>query len=264
LASARDIRARVRRLVPPSIAARLRRRHAAAWPPVGLGRRRIGRSTEPVSRVFGFDRGQPVDRHYVEAFLRRHAGDLRGAVLEVGEDLYARRVGGWTGTGGAGAIRTVDVLDVTADNPRATIVADLAAAEHVEGERFDCIVCTQTLLLVYDVRAAVATLHRLLKPGGVLLVTVPGLSRICRPEPGETWEDHWRFTSSSVRRLLEDAFGEVAVEAYGNVLSASAFLYGLAASELTARELDLRDPDYEVTIGARAVKGPARTAATPP
>jgi hypothetical protein len=46
----------------------------------------------------------------------------------------------------------------------------------------------------------------------------------------------------------------VSVNAYGNVLTASAFLYGLADHELKPEELDFRDPDYEVSIGLRAVK----------
>jgi hypothetical protein len=59
-----------------------------------------------------------------------------------------------------------------------------------------------------------------------------------------------------VRRLAEEAFGEgnAEVQAYGNVLSATAFLYGLAASDLRPEELEARDRLYEVTIGLRAVK----------
>ena len=60
------------------------------WPPVGTVRRLGLRRTEPISRAYGFDRGTPVDRHYIEAFLQRHApspdysaGDIRGRVLEV-------------------------------------------------------------------------------------------------------------------------------------------------------------------------------------
>ena len=44
------------------------------------------------------------------------------------------------------------------------------------------------------------------------------------------------------------------VESHGNVLAASAFLYGLATSELTRVELDWRDPEYEVLIAVRAVR----------
>ena len=116
-------------------------------------------------------------------------------------------------------------------------------------------ICTQTLLLIYEVRSAIETLHRILKPGGTLLVTVPGVSQICHPEM-ETWGDYWRFTSVSARLLFEEFFdpGTVTVESYGNVFTASAFLYGVAAQELRRSRLDFRDPDYQVLIGIKAVK----------
>jgi hypothetical protein len=50
--------------------------------------------TAPVSRNFGYDRGLPVDRYYIEGFLDRHKSDVRGHVLEVGDDSYTRRYGG--------------------------------------------------------------------------------------------------------------------------------------------------------------------------
>ena len=97
-------------------------------------------------------------------------------------------------------------------------------------------ICTQTLLLIYDLRAAVDTLHRILAPGGMALVTVPGVSRICREEADE-WGDYWRFTSDSASRLFADEFGRenVATEAYGNVLAATGMLHGLAAEEIGPR-----------------------------
>jgi glycosyltransferase involved in cell wall biosynthesis len=50
-------------------------------------------STRPISLDFGFDRGTPVDRYYVEGFLARHASDIRGRVLEIGDASYSRRFG---------------------------------------------------------------------------------------------------------------------------------------------------------------------------
>ena len=107
---------------------------------------------------------------------------------------------------------------------------------------------------MYDVRAALATLHRILAPGGVLLATVPGLTKISPPED-EEWGEWWHYTSRSALRLAEEAFGEArSSAAYGNVLSASGFLYGLAASDLRPGELEAHDRLYEVIVGVRAVK----------
>ncbi len=203
---------------------------------------------DPVSRVFGFDRGQCIDRHYIERFLGANQTCIRGHVLEVAEDTYTRRFGGT-------AVTRCDVLHAEPGNRRATIVADLTRAEDVPSDTFDCIILTQTLQHIYDVRAAVRTLYRVAKPSGVVLATVPGISQISRYDM-ERWGDFWRFTALSVRRLFEEAFpaGAVRVDAHGNVGVAVAFLHGLAVHELEAETLDRDDPDYQVLITVRADK----------
>lgn len=210
--------------------------------------RRAGKG--PISRSFGFDRGQPVDRYYIERFLETHAGDIRGRVLEIGDDHYTRRFG-------SDRVTQSDILDLPRDDAQATLTADLTAADHVPGDCFDCIIFTQTLQFIYDVKAAVHTLHRLLKSGGVLLGTFPGISQVCRFDM-DRWGDYWRFTTAAIARLLGDSFGpaHVTVSAYGNVLTATTFLYGLSAHELEPHELDDHDPDYQLLITARAVKSP--------
>lgn len=219
-------------------------------PPVGRIDFGDLRRVVPLSRDWGYDRGRPIDRHYIEGFLAAHAADVRGRVLEVQENDYTLRFGG-------DRVTRSDVLDLSRANPHATIVADLTAADQVPGDRFDCIICTQTLHLIYDLPAAIATLHRWLVPGGVLLVTLPGVSQISRPDMDGAG-DHWRVTTASAERLFAGRFGaeRTAVRAYGNVLAAVAFLEGIGCEELTPAELDARDPDYQVTIAVRAVRGP--------
>ena len=205
------------------------------------------RRTTPIDQNWGFERGTPIDRVYVETFIGAHAADIRGRVLEIAAPDYTNRFGR--------GVEKVDILMATEGNPQATIVGDLTDAPHIPDDTFDCAILTQTLQFVYDIHAAFATLHRALAPGGVLLVTVPGLTKISPPED-EAFGEWWHFTARSARRLAEEAFGEgnVEVEAFGNVLSAAGFLYGLAASDLSREELDTRDRLYEVTIGLRAVK----------
>src|SRR4051794_25242701 len=239
-----DLRELARRRTTPEQRARLKR--LAQWPPVGRVRLGSLKRTTPISRNYGWERGTPVDRFYIDRFLTQHAADVKGRVLEIGDDEYTRRYGG-------GAVTHTDVLHASAGNPQATIVADLADAPEIAEATYDCVICTQTLLLNYDVRKAVATLHRILKPGGTALVTVPGVSRICREEADE-WGDYWRFTSDSATRLFADEFGSgnVTTTAYGNVLTATAMLHGLAAEDLKNEQLDDRDRDFEVLIGVRA------------
>jgi SAM-dependent methyltransferase len=212
--------------------------------PVDLG---ALRRTTPLDPNWGFERGTPIDRVYVERFVGSNAADIRGRVLEIAAPDYTNRYGG--------GVERVDILMAKEGNPEATIVGDLANAPHIPSDSYDCAIVTQTLQFVYDVRAALATLHRILAPGGVLLATVPGITKISPPED-EEYGEWWHYTQRSLRRLGEEAFGAGNVEAtaYGNVLSASGFLYGLAAGDLKPEELDARDPLYEVIVAVRAVK----------
>jgi len=238
------------------------RRRETVVPLVGLVRFGSLRRLTPISRTYGFDRGRPIDRYYIEDFLCRHAGDpqyaggdIQGRVLEVGDSYYLRRFGTFADAPGPGKVHRFDVLHESGVNDEATIVGDLVSGANLPSDAFDYVICTQTLHVIYDVRAAIATLHRILRPGGVALVTVPGIAPSSRPDR-DKWGDWWRFTSQSIRRLFEEVFEAeaVAVEAYGNVLSAVAFLHGVAAEELSPTELDSRDPDYEVLLAIRAVR----------
>ncbi len=196
----------------------------------------------------GLDRGLPIDRYYIERFLSAHAADVRGRVLEIGDDRYTRQFGG-------DRVTRSDVLHVVAGNPQATIVADLTRADAIASASFDCIICTQTLQMILDVEAALRHLARILVPGGVLLTTSSGISRICRREGVDPWGEYWRFTTQSARHLFGRVFppADVRTVAYGNVLAAVAFLHGLATEELTPDELDYDDPDFELVVAVRAV-----------
>ena len=205
---------------------RLRRLRRPAW--LGTLRR-----LTPLSSEWGFDRGTPVDCHYIERFLEERRADVRGRVLEVRDNSYTRRFGT--------TVARSDVLDVNRSNPAATIIADLSAADQVPSDAFDCLLLTQTLQFVLDTRAALAHTHRILRPGGVVLATGPAISRIA-PRYGLT-SDYWRFTAASCRALFGAAFGaeQVEVQSHGNVLAATAFLAGMAREELSSKELDTID-----------------------
>src|SRR4051794_20698698 len=131
------------------------------------------RRLEPLTRSFGYDRGQPIDRYYIESFLNKHAADIAGHVVEVGDDRYTVQFGGEK-------ITHSDVLDQDHPDSSPTIKADLANASHVASDTFNCIIVTQTLQFIYNIHEAVNTLHRILKQGGVLLASLPSLSPVCR------------------------------------------------------------------------------------
>jgi len=202
--------------------------------------------TAPLSSEWGFDRGTPIDRYYIESFLGAHAADIRGRVLEVKNAGYTQRFGR--------GVAHSEVLDINRDNPLATLVADLSQPDQFPEGRFDCFVLTQTMQFVYESGAVVDSAYRLLAPGGVLLVTVPSISRIA-PRYGPTTE-FWRFTAASCTRLFGDVFGaaNVEVRTHGNVLAASAFLYGATVEEIPREKLDVSDPFFPLIVSVRATR----------
>jgi SAM-dependent methyltransferase len=138
------------------------------------------------------------------------------------------------------------------DHPLATIVGDLTDPDLLPEAAFDCVIVTQTLHLIYDMSAAVRALSAALRPGGVLLVTLPGVSSV----DGGEWRDSWCWsvTEHSAARLFGDVFGaaNIDVETYGNVYAATCFLQGLAVEELDTCLLDHRDKCYPVTVAVSA------------
>jgi hypothetical protein len=225
----------LRTLLASQLARRLRR-------PSLLG----AMGVRPLSTEWGFDRGTPVDRYYIERFLAAHSADIRGRTLEVKNAEYSRRFGS--------GVTQADVLDIDAGNADATIVADLSVGEGIPQRAFDCFVLTQTLQFIYDVHGAVVQSHRLLRPGGVLLATVPIVARIA-PRYGLT-TDYWRFTPASCARLFGDVFGaeQVTVSTHGNVFAGVAFLRGAALEEVPRRKLDVHDPYFPILATVRAVR----------
>lgn len=244
----------MRKLIPKRLRRALVR--ITRRPPVGAVRLEDLRRAEPISRAWGGDRGTPIDRHYIEAFLAEHAADIRGRVLEIGDNVYTRRFG-------EDRVEHSDVLDVVRSSPNVTIVGDLADAPEIAPDTFDCVVCTQTLQLIPEIRGAVATLHRILKPSGVALVTIPTISQLA-VDSEDRWQDHWRCTRFGARRLFEASFlpEDIGVGGPGNVLTAVAFLQGLCAEELNAEQLGFSDPQYELLVTVRAVKEQRTAAAT--
>jgi hypothetical protein len=233
-----------RRHLPASATERLKDLLGRRAP--GLGKVRLGdlTRTRPISWQYGYDRGTPVDRHYIEAFLARNSSAIRGRVLEIGDDAYSRRFGS--------EITQQDVLHVREGAPGATITGDLARQGLLPEAAFDCMIVTQTLQLIYAMSAAVRELHRGLKPGGILLATLPGVASVGRGRIADTW--FWSMTGPAAKRLFGEIFGEenVSVGVHGNVYAATCFLQGLAVEEVREEWLDKHDPAYPLIVTVRA------------
>lgn len=201
----------------------------------------------PLCKNFGFDRGGAIDRYYIENFLKKKAHVIKGNVLEIGDNYYTMLYGGKN-------VTQSDILHVDDKNEAATIIGDISNAPQISDNTFDCIILTQTLHLIYDFKEALKTCHRILKPGGSLLLTVPGITPIDHGEWNSTW--YWSFTDMAMQRLSEETFpnSKPEVEYFGNVKVASSFLYGLGLPEMKKEQLDYKDPFYQVIISVHAKK----------
>ena len=136
----------------------------------------------------------------------------------------------------------------------ATIVADLTRPNQIASDSFDCIVCVHVLHLVYEADVFTKELHRLLAPGGTLLLAVPGTSMI---DPN--WTEYRRWTGLGVQTLLGQFFraSDILVETYGNSLAAAAEMRGLASDEIAPWELNAKDDLFQVEVCGLAIKSNA-------
>jgi SAM-dependent methyltransferase len=202
----------------------------------------------PINPAFGRGHGTPVDRYYIERFLDANKDVIGGRVLEVGDATYTERFGH--------DVIHSDVLHATGA-PEATIIADLACATQIADSQFDCIILTQTLHYIFDMKAAISEVHRILRPGGCVLCTVPGISQISRWDM-DRWGDRWRLTTLSARELFETSFApeSISVASHGNVLTSVCLLEGIVAEKLKARELDHHDEEYQLVVTIAATKEP--------
>lgn len=202
-------------------------------------------SVSPLSIYSGMDRGTPIDRYYIEQFLAAHASDIQGTVLELADDVYSRRFG-------AAKVIRQEVLDLDSNNANATIVGDICNPRTLPTAAFDCIVLTQALQYIFDLKAAAEQLRRSLRPGGVALITTPGMASNIT-DTHLNW--YWSMTAGSLKRVLSEAFDpdKVEVRTFGNLFAATAFMHGAAVEEVPKKKLDIFDPAFPVTIAARAV-----------
>ena len=206
-------------------------------------------TTKPISKVFGFDRGLPIDRYYIEKFLSENKQLIKGITLEIAESTYTKKFGGKK-------VKKALVFNVKESRSKADIVGNLSTGEGIKENLVDCFIMTQTLPFIYDVHNAVKNAVKILKPGGSLLVTVSGITQISRYDMSR-WGQYWSFTDLSLRKLFEEVVpsSNITIKTYGNVKSATCFLYGFAQHELTSKELEYHDQDYQLIITA-VVKKP--------
>lgn len=229
----------LRNFYPPELFFKRLIRPAFFWP--------ILRSVSPISAKYGFDRGKPVDRYFIEKFLLKNADHIRGVCLEVKDNEYTKRYGG-------GAVERIDILDINMANNKANIFGDLRSLQTIHNNTYDCIILTQVLQYIDNCEAAIDECYRILKPDGHLLVTLPSMGRIDLASGVEG--DFWRFTTASARYLFAKHFphSNLMIQSWGNVLAGVAFWIGLSWEDMRHRNLEYYDPAFPLIISVSAIK----------
>jgi SAM-dependent methyltransferase len=210
------------------------------WPSANyfLPKRRLS----PLSDKFGFDRGTPIDRFWIDQFMKSSSQDIRGDVLEIGDSRYSNKQ--------KSNIKKLDILDINKNNKEATIIGDLRNLRGViKSNSYDCIILTQVLGMIDDIVAVISECHRILKPGGIILATSSSLAPTLSPK-----QSYWRFTKQSMQYLFSKKFKSLHVQSYGNALTGQCFWVGLAQEEMKKEELLFNDPRFECLVAVRATK----------
>jgi SAM-dependent methyltransferase len=206
------------------------------------------RRLTPYRKSFGWRRGKCIDRYYIEKFMSANRQYIRGDVLEIGDNTYTKLFLG-------DDYKNSHIGDIDPGNRLATILFDLENCNEIEDKTFDTIILTQVLQYMENLPRVVRNLHRILRPGGAILATIPGIVQLM-PSMSGIGTEYWRFTRHSVELIFRPHFKPEAMDisTFGNVLSAVAFLHGLVVAELKTAELEYNDPDYEVIISIRATR----------
>lgn len=198
---------------------------------------------QPLSRKFGFDRGTPIDRYWIESFVRQNSKHIRGTCLEITDSFYTQKYG-------TGNVVSTDILDIDTSNKNATIYGDLRNLKRISDNTYDCVILTHVLGLIDNCELAANECFRILKPGGILILT----SSCLGPILGE--KVFWRFTPHSIRYLFAPLFGEknMQIETYGNALSGQYFWSGFSQEDINTKDLEYNDPQFPCIVAMIARK----------
>lgn len=201
----------------------------------------------PFCRDFGMTKGTPIDRIYIEKFLERYKNDIKGNVIEIADNIYTMRYG-------ENRINKSYILHVNGWGGNA-IRGNLETGEGIGENQYDTAIITQTLMFIYDLQSAIKNIYKMLKPGGVALITVASISQVSR-EDKEYWGSYWNFNVDAIWKLFSSKFrhDKIKVESFGNVKTATALLYGISAEEISKEIFEYNDLQYPVIIGIRVEK----------
>jgi hypothetical protein len=204
---------------------------------------------EYTSNDFGWTRGTPIDRFYLQQFFKDNRSFIKGDSLEFGEDTYTKLYGlGVTQSG-------IFTSDLDEKQKEGMIAGDISKSETLPSDKYDCIICTNVLNFIYDIHASVEGLYLMLKPGGICLVSIAGYSSHVSRYDMNRWGDYWRLSDKAAVRMFEEAgFIIDEVKTFGNAYAAVAQMYGYCAEDVDVSRLTTIHPDHQMLITMRIRK----------
>jgi SAM-dependent methyltransferase len=133
-------------------------------------------------------------RKDVSAFLKKVGKkyDTSGLLLDIAPQVHE---------GASPYFKKIQIKTLDIDpKSKADYIVDICQTnkEIIPDNTFDMIVCTEVLEHTTNPFTAVDEIYRILKPGGLVFITVPFDFRIHGPLP-----DCWRFTEHGLRALLK-------------------------------------------------------------
>lgn len=206
----------------------------------------INAPLKPLSSKFGNARGTPIDRYYIESFLKENSNVITGDVMEIADNTYTYKFGNY--------LKDVKCLHVNGWGKNA-IKGNLETGEGIVENSVDCLICTQTIQFIYDLDSVAANIYKMLKPGGNALITAAGISYLSMYDYNN-WGEYWKFTRLSMSKIFEKYFDKenIKVDTYGNSKIAMGMMYGLCKEDFRYEDLDYRDEQYPLTVVAKITK----------
>ena len=188
----------------------------------------------PLCNLFGFTRGIPIDRYYLDKFISEIRPQVTGTVLEVGGLLQNRELYQFSQ---ATEYHTLDI----AANPGVTQIGDVHDLAMFKPNSLDAVVIFNVLEHCHNPWIVVKNIYIWLKEGGKCFCMVPSAQRL-HDFPG----DYWRPLPDGMQQLFQD-FRQRKLYVYGNPMTVIASFMGISAQELSHEELNDFHPDYPVT-----------------
>lgn len=197
----------------------------------------------PISSKFGFDRGTPIDRFWIDKFMDENKLYVKRRIMEITDSAYTVKYG-------EDRVVQSDILDINPKNKKANIHGDLRHLYSIKSNTYDCVILTHVLGLIDDIHSAASECYRILKPGGVLLFT----SSCLGPVLGE--QVYWRFTANSIHFLFGKYFksNQMQIKTFGNAMSGQCFWVGMSQEDMDLKSLEYNDVRFPCIVTMRAIK----------